>query len=58
MIVFKKILFQIKKMGRFFSSNKEPKIKIFDCTPPGADFDYLRQQGTISLSLVENITFP
>ena len=37
-------------MGCFFSRNNEPKIKIFDCTPPGDDFDYLQPQGTITLS--------
>ena len=37
-------------MGCIFSKN-EPKIKIFDLTPFGDDFDYLRSQGTITLSI-------
>ena len=33
-----------KKLVVFFSNN-EPKIKLFDLTPPGDDFEYLRPQG-------------
>ena len=55
-------------MGCLFSKcssgSVEPKIKIIDCTPPGAAFDYLRPNGTISFSvdekynvLVVNISF-
>ena len=38
------------KMVFLFSSNK-PKIKIFDCTPLGNNFEYLRPQGTVTLSI-------
>ena len=42
-------------MGCLFSKcssgSVEPKIKIIDCTPPGAAFDYLRSTGTISFSV-------
>ena len=37
-------------MGCFFSMNK-PNIKVFDLTPPGDDFNYLRPEGTITLSI-------
>lgn len=38
-------------MGCFFFSSDEPKIKIVDCTPPGDEFNCLRPQGTIMLSI-------
>ena len=44
-------------MGYFFSSN-EPKIEIVDLTPPGAEFDYLRQNGTISFSVDRKYNIP
>ena len=44
-------------MGCFFSSN-EPKIEIVDLTPPGAEFDYLRQNGTISFSVDRKYNIP
>ena len=37
-------------MGYFCSKN-EPKIKIYDFTLPGHDFDFLRPQGAIILSI-------
>ena len=43
-------------MGCFFSKctrSDGPKIKIVDLAPPGAEFDYLRQN-----VLIEYITFP
>ena len=46
-------------MGCFFQGiNNESKIKIFDCTPPGDDFDYLRPQGTITLSINRKYNIP
>ena len=39
-----------KKLVVFFSNN-EPKIKLFDVTPPGDDFEYLRPKGTITFSI-------
>ena len=47
-----------KKMGCLFSENDEPKIKIFDCTPPGDDFNYLRPQRTITLSIDRRYNIP
>ena len=38
-------------MGCLFSKNDERKIKIFDCTPPGDDFNYLKPQETITSSI-------
>ena len=38
-------------MGCLFSKNDEWKIKIFDCTPPGDDFNYLKPQETITSSI-------
>ena len=45
------------KMGCFISRN-EPKIKIFDLTPPGNDFDYLRPQGTTTFSIDRTCNVP
>ena len=45
-------------MGCFFSNNDEPKIKIFDSMPPGDDFNYLRPQGTITLSIDRKYNIP
>ena len=32
--------------SKYISSSEEPKIKIADCTSPGATFNYLRPKGT------------
>ena len=45
------------KMGCFISRD-EPKIKIFDLTPPGNDFDYLRPQGTTTFSIDRKCNVP
>ena len=49
-------------MGCLFSKcsggSNEPKIKIIDCTPPGAAFDYLRPNGTISFSVDRKYNVP
>ena len=45
-------------MGCFFSRNDEPKIRIFDCTPPGDDFNYFRPQGTMTLSIDRKYNIP
>ena len=38
-------------MSCLCSKSDEPKIRIYDCTPPGDDFDYLRPTGTITFSI-------
>ena len=39
-------------MGCLCSKVDEPKIRMYDCTPPGNDFDYLlRPKGTITFSV-------
>ena len=49
-------------MGCLFSkcssSSDEPKIKIIDCTPSGAAFNYLRPNSTISFSVVRKYNIP
>ena len=45
-------------MGCLFSRNDEPKIRIFDCTPPGDDFNYFRPQGTMTLSIDRKYNIP
>ena len=40
------------------NSSDEPKIKIIDSTPPGAAFDYLRSNGTISFSVDRKYNIP
>ena len=40
------------------NSSDEPKIKIIDSTPPGAAFDYLRPNGTISFSVDRKYNIP
>ena len=40
------------------SGSNEPKIKIFDCKPPDAAFDYLRPNGTISFSVDRKYNVP
>ena len=44
-------------MGRFFST-KKPNIKIFDLTPPGDDFNYLRPEGMTTLSINRKYQVP
>lgn len=46
-------------MGSFCSKLRtdEPKIEIFDCTPPGDDFDYFRRKSTKLSASIENVTF-
>ena len=44
-------------MGCFFSMNK-PNIKVFDLTPPGDDFNYLRPEGTITLNIDRKYEVP
>ena len=44
--------------SKCISSSEEPKIKIIDCTPPGAAFDYLRPKGTISFSVDRKYNVP
>ena len=36
----------------------EPKIEIYDCTPPGDDFNYLRLKGVITLSIDRKYNIP
>ena len=48
-------------MGCFFSKctrSDESKIEIVDLTPPGAEFDYLRPNGTISFSFDRKYNIP
>ena len=49
-------------MGGLFSkcisSSEEPKIKIIDCTSPGAPFNYLRLKGTISFNVDRKYKIP
>ena len=45
-------------LSKCSSSTEEPKIKIIDCTPPGAAFDYLRPNGTISFSVDRKCNVP
>ena len=45
-------------MGCLCSKCDEPKIKIYDCTSPGDDFDYLRPKGTITLSIDRKYNVP
>ena len=40
------------------NSSDEPKIKIIDSTPPGAAFDYLRSNSTISFSVDRKYNIP
>ena len=44
--------------SKCISSSEEPKIKIIDCTPPGAAFNYLRPKGTISFSVDRKYKVP
>ena len=45
-------------MACFFSMNNKPNIKMFDLTPPGDDFNYLRPEGTITLSIDKKYQVP
>ena len=54
---YQKIFISDKKMGCLFSRN-EPKTKIFDLTPPGDDFDYLRPKGTITFAIDRKCNVP
>ena len=46
-------------MGCFFSKfTRSDEPKIGDLTPPGADFDYLRPNGTISFSVDRKYNIP
>ena len=47
-----------EKMGCLLSKNDEPKIQVFDCTRPGDDFDYLKPQGKITLSIDRKYNIP
>ena len=40
------------------NSSDEPKIKIIDSRPPGAAFDYLRPNSTISFSVDRKYNIP
>ena len=53
-----KIITLDEKMGCVCSKIDEPKIMIFDCTPPGDDFEYLRSHGTITLSIDRKYNIP
>ena len=48
---YQKIITLDKKMGCACSKSDEPKIRIYDCTPPDDDFEYLRPNGTITFSI-------
>ena len=48
----------MKRTGFLLSKNDEPEIKIFDCTPLGDHFGYLRLQGTITLSTDRKYNIP
>ena len=45
------------KMGCLFSRN-ELKIRIFDLTPAGDESEYLRSQGTITLTIDRKYNAP
>ena len=45
-------------MSRLFSTNKKSNIKIFDLTPPGDDFNYLRPEGMKTLSINRKYQVP
>ena len=44
--------------SKCISSSEEPKIKIIDCTPPGAAFNYLRPKETIRFSVDRKYNVP
>ena len=45
-------------MGCFCSKICESNIRIYDCIPPGDDFDYLRSNDTITLSIDRKYNVP
>lgn len=45
-------------MGCIFSRCNEPNVKIHDCIPPRYEFDYLRSQRTVTLSLDRKYNIP
>ena len=51
------IILPLKKRGYCFSL-KEPRIKIFDQTPPGENFDYLRPEGVINFTIDRKFNVP
>ena len=53
-----KIITLHEKMSCLCSKSDEPKINIFDCTPAGDDFEYLRPHGTITLSIDKKYNIP
>ena len=38
-------------MGSFCSTFHDPLIQVYDCIPPGDDFEYLRLHGSIRISV-------
>ena len=55
---YQKIITLDKKMGCACSKSDEPKIRIYDCTPPDDDFEYLRPNGTITFSIDRKYNIP
>ena len=53
-----KIIILDKIMDCFCSKSDEQKITIYDCTIPGDDFEYLRPQGAITLSIDRKCNIP
>ena len=47
-----------KKMGCFCLISDEPKTRTYDCTSPGDNFECLRPQGTINLSIDRKYNIP
>ena len=45
-------------MGCLCSKSDEPKIRVYCCTPPGDDFEYMRLQGTITLYIDRKYNIP
>ena len=45
-------------MGCFCLKSDEPKTRTYDCTPPGDNFECLRPQGTINLSIDRKYNIP
>ena len=57
--LFSKTFFKNKNNElSIFSKNYEQKIKIFDCTLPGHDFNYLLPQRTITLNIDRKYNIP
>ena len=53
-----KIIILDKKMGCICSKFDEPKIKIYDCTLPGEDFEFLKPNGTITFRIDRKYNIP